>query len=282
MTDLIRKISLLEQEVARLTDERRFAMTTLETAANLLTFHSGPIEMTDQEQTLAETASKIFSILSFEGICFYLINEEDASFSPAYCEPAEYQPEFEAIVDQLIEDQTFAWALSRNREVRVEIKNPPRTLLLHSLATASRTRGMFVGLPLNFDEEFESPLPLLTVILHSCANILESFAIYHRMREINHNLELSVSELQQRSKDLLLSRETSQKSEQGKNVIIATLKKMIEQEVYQLSLEAEQLVNTNLNSGQEEYANKLKKRISQILDEVDRTTAPLDYDPINE
>ena len=109
MSDLLNKIDLLEHEVARLKEERRFAMSTLEYAANLLTFDSGPIEQANQEQTLSETASKILSMMSLEGICFYLINEEDASFSLAYCEPAEYQPEFETMVDHLIEDQTFAW-----------------------------------------------------------------------------------------------------------------------------------------------------------------------------
>jgi len=266
--DLLKKISLLEHELARLTEERRFAMTTLEMAASLLTFESGPNEQTEQEQTLSETASKILSLLSFAGLCFYLINEDDASFSPAYCEPAEYQPEFEIIVDQLIEDQTFAWALGRNKAVRVEINNPPRTLLLHSITTTSRTRGMFIGIPMTVDDDFESPLPLLTLILHSCANILESYELYHRMRQFNRKLELNVAELKQRSEELQLSREASRNACREKNILIASLEK----QALKLTQEINALFNTRLNDDQAECADKLKTLISQILSEV--TTSP--------
>ncbi len=266
MSDLLKKIGLLEQEVSQLTEERRFAMTTLEIAANLLTFDSRPAEQTDREQTIYETASKILSLLNFEGICFYLINEEDASFSPKYCEPAELQPQFELMVDDLIEDQTFAWALGRNKAVRVEIDNSQHTLLLHSLTTASRTRGMFLGLQCEGDDEFDPPLPLLTVILHSCANILESFDLYHHMRQINRNLELNVSKLE--------------KVEQEKNLAVASLKSKIEKIASDLNKETEQLISTKLNTDQTRCAITIKKNINQMLDEVNQSTSVTDSKPV--
>lgn len=244
-------------------------MSTLEFAASLLTFDSGPIEQTNQEQTLSETASKILSMMSLEGVCFYLINEEDASFSPAYCEPAEYQPEFEIMVDHLIENQTFAWALGRNKAVRVEVENSPRPLLLHTLATASRTRGMFLGLPIDGDDEFESPLPLLTVILHSCANILESFELYHRMRQMNNNLE-------QRAIDLQLAHDASEKSDHEKDALIAEL----EQKAMKLQQEAERLFNTELSPDQVECTEKLRELIKQMLDKTDSTAHRRDHRPV--
>ncbi len=269
MSDLLRRIEHLEREVSHLTEERRFAMTTLEMAASLLIFDNGSAEIADQEQALTETAGKILSMLNFEAICFYLINEEDASFSPAFCEPADYQPEFEKVIDQLIEDQTFAWALGRNKGVRIEPDHADFPLLLHSLSTASRTRGMFIGIPVDGVDDFESPIPLLTMVLHSCANILESLEVYHRMRSINNDLQKNISELQQKSNELNIARESSEKAVKEKNHFINTLKSKLVQKVDGLNQETEELFKTGLTPVQIECGEKLRQRISQMLAEVD-------------
>lgn len=265
MSDLLKKIDLLEREVEHLTEERRFAMSTLEMVAGMISLDSGPADLIDKVHTLSETATKILSISNFESICFYLINEDDASFYLAYCEPEEYQPELEEIVDQLINDQTFAWALGRNKPVRIENENPQRTLLLHSLATASRTRGMFVGIPIEDADEVESPLPLLTLVLHSCANTLESLELYHKMRQINHDLELNNSELQKRSEDLILAQKVSENADREKSAVIATLKQNIEQSVKKLQKETHILLGTELSSDQIQSTEKLKQLILKTL-----------------
>lgn len=197
MSDLLKRIDLLEREVAQLTEERRFTMSTLEMAANLLTFVCEPGELESVEHVLEETAGKILSMLSFEALCFYLIDERDASFSPVHCEPSDYQPDFERRIDQLIEDQTFAWALGRNKPVRVEGQENEPPLLLHAISTASRTRGMFIGIPVEGGDEFESPLPLLTLVLHSCANIIESIELYRHMHQKNQKLKEKITLLEQ-------------------------------------------------------------------------------------
>ncbi len=280
MSDLLKKIDLLEREVAHLTEERRFAMNTLEMTANMITFDSGPADMVDQVHTLSETASKILSMLNFEALCFYLINEEDASFYLAYCEPEDLQPEFEQMIDQLIEDQTFAWALGRNRPVRVAADDAQRPLLLHSLTTASRTRGMFIGLLLETEDEFESPLPLLTLVLHSCANILESIELYHKLRTVNRSLESNVVKLEHSEQELQKQRlqledlveqqstDLSDTHELGDLVVQQPL--VVEQlekcaaSAQRISDTINQLYATDLNPAQKEHMDLITKNISSI------------------
>lgn len=196
MSDLLKKIELLEREIEQLTEERRFAMSTLDMAANLLTFDTLPTGQNEIEQVLDETTCKILSMLNFEALCFYLIDESDASFSAVYSEPEEFAGEIEARVDRLIDDQTFAWALGRNKPVRIEENDTEPPLLLHSIATASRARGMFIGVPIEGGDEYESPLPLLTLVLHSCASIIESIEIYRHMRQQNQLLEQKIAQLE--------------------------------------------------------------------------------------
>ena len=195
MSDLLKKIELLEREVEHLTEERRFTMSTLDMAATLLTFDTPPTEQVEIQQVLDETACKILSMLNFEALCFYLINEEDASFVPVYAEPEELFTSLEERVDKLIENQTFAWALGRNKPVRVSGDKEESPLLLHSIATSSHTHGMFIGVPLEGLDEFEFPLPLLTLVLHSCATIIENAQLYRQMMQSNRKLQQQVQKL---------------------------------------------------------------------------------------
>ncbi len=289
MSDLLKKIDLLEREVAHLTEERRFAMNTLEMAANMITFDSGPADLIDQVHTLSETASKILSMLSFEAICFYLINEEDASFYLAYCEPEEFQPQLEKMIDLLIEDQTFAWALGRKRPVRVEIEKECRTLLLHSLTTASRTRGMFVGIPIEEEDEFESPLPLLTLVLHSSANILESIELYHKLRTVNRSLEANVAKLEQseqelqkqrlyleelieqKNGDLAVARESGEQTPRIKNRFLPRIMQEISTSLADLIKKTNDLLDSELDARQQDQARAINKEARNLATIISNT-----------
>ena len=191
----------LERDIPRLLEEQRLAMSSLEMAASLGNFDTRLNRFEDIASILEETVSKIESILSFHWLGFYLVNEDDASFYQAYTSPQSEASALEAEIDLLFEDQTFAWALSRTRPVIVESSQREGWLLLHALATPHRTRGMFIGqLARDRSELSDYGLSLLTLVLLSCANFLESFELYSCLRQLNRSLEHKVNE---RTKELL-------------------------------------------------------------------------------
>ena len=174
--------------------------------ANMMAFDTISLHATDKPQILQETAVKITNALSFKQLCFYLVDEETALFHPAYCAPETVRTQFEQWIDVLIDDQTFAWALNRNKAVRVEATSHHPTLILHSIATVSRIRGMFIGVPAS-DFNEESHLTLLTLLLHACANHIESLELYTMLRKVNSELKNQVAKLEGNEQELLQHRE---------------------------------------------------------------------------
>ena len=68
--------------------------------------------------------------------------------------------------------------------------------MVHVLTTASRTRGVFIGaLDERYKEVPDSYLAVFTIILHNCANALESFELYAMVRKMNRGLEEQVEKL---------------------------------------------------------------------------------------
>lgn len=191
----------LEKTLPHLLEERRLAMSSLEMAASLGNFDTRLNRFEDSSSILEETASKLESILHFNWLGFYLVNEGDASFYQAFTSPQSETSALEAEIDLLFQDQTFAWALSRTRPVIVESSQQEGWLLLHALATPHRARGMFLGhLAQDRSELSDYALSLLTLVLLSCANFLESFELYNCLRQMNKDLEHKVNE---RTKELL-------------------------------------------------------------------------------
>ncbi|MCP4024139.1 MAG: PAS domain S-box protein, partial [Desulfobacteraceae bacterium] len=68
--------------------------------------------------------------------------------------------------------------------------------LLHVMTTASRVRGMFVGV-LNQNAKYikEASFELLSILLAHCSSTLESYELYHRVKESNRKLKEKVQEL---------------------------------------------------------------------------------------
>jgi len=201
-------IRFLEEKVAHLTEEKRAAMNALDLAASLGNFQTSLNKLDDPALVLRETALKLQTLVQFKVLSFYLVNEDDSDFYLAYCNPVDFSDFIEKEMELLIIDNTFNWALGRNKPVIVTSSDKKSRIFLHTLATASRVRGMFVGL-LDKDQQdiFDVYTSLLSTIFFASAHALESYELYGRIRVINKQLETNIEKLKKSEQELLGHRE---------------------------------------------------------------------------
>lgn len=192
-----RIVRTLEVQVRRLTQERRAALNALELAGSMGSLAVSLNRLQSPLPILAETAMKLRTLVRFSRLAFFLVNEDDADMHLALAEPEDCRDELEAELEQLIQDHTLAWVLQRAKPVFLGAAASDGVLLLHSLSTVSRVRGVFIGVLGQPREEVPDPShALLTIIFHACAQALESFSLYARIREMNHQLAQHVATLE--------------------------------------------------------------------------------------
>lgn len=189
-TDSVKSIPYLEKRVRFLEKANRYTLDALEMAASLGDFQSSINKLHSAEVILQETRNRIQTLMEFESISFFLVNEQNQEFTAVHTNPESFGPYMAGEVDALVENEIFAWALREKRPVIVSTRNHRKQIILHVMTTSSRTRGMFVGLIGG-----ETPhipdifLSLLSIILLSSANALESFELYRMIRDISRNLD---------------------------------------------------------------------------------------------
>ncbi len=174
----------LEKRLKHLEQQARFTYDVLEMAATLGDFQTNINQLQEPSEILRETTGRIQGFIPFLATAFYLVDETSQDFVLTLCLPDEQRSLIEKEVNHLIENGIFSLALRENRSIHVHSQSGKQRLVLHSLATSSRTRGMFVGF-LGRAERTVSGLvmSLLSIILKNCANAIESFELYRLFRE---------------------------------------------------------------------------------------------------
>ncbi len=188
--DQLRRIRLLEEEIEGLKREKRAFLEAIDIAANTGNFQVSLNQIEDPLLIFRETAQRIRKILDVKAFSFYSVNEEDSDFYRQHSDPPEAAEQIENEVDALIDDKTFAWALGRNKPVIVSSIDKKDQIILHSMATSSRVRGIFVGiLETRKDEIMDLSLFLFSITIIACSNALESFELYRQIRNRNNELK---------------------------------------------------------------------------------------------
>lgn len=198
------QVAQLQAQVERLTLEKITALDAMESAVLLGAFHPDADEADGMQRILAQTLEKISALLPFEAMAIYLVQEEDSSFQLAHCTPPALRPRMERETDSLIDDNAFAWALSARKPRLLTARHGQGRLFLHPLATASRIRGMFIGL---LDHSLSGLQDvnhsLASILLMSSAAAIESFEVYAYIKSINRSLESNVARLADSERDLI-------------------------------------------------------------------------------
>lgn len=186
-------------DVQLLREERRRALDALELAANISSFPTSMNQLDGPEAILRETAFRCETLLPFKATAFYLVNEDDADFNLSYYTPKEYKNKFLQAFEKLVDYGTVAWVLQYNRPHVASItalgKKSPQYVLLHSLATPSRIRGLFIALPeTDWIQSDNVSLHLLSIVLQSCAQMIESQALYAVLRNDSKAMQKRLTE----------------------------------------------------------------------------------------
>lgn len=201
MTDKER-IRFLEKQVDHLSRERENALNALDQAASLGQFEAGLSSREDAFAILEETAERARAMIRFDAVAFYLVNRQTFDFELSHCFPADRRELLTAEVEALIADNSFAWALSRNRGSFFSTLDKSGELMLHPLNTRSGIQGMFVGL-LGEDKKdiLDTTVGLFTVVMQASGHALETLRFNLQLREINRSLEQKVAERTRQLKD---------------------------------------------------------------------------------
>ncbi|MDQ1351308.1 MAG: domain S-box protein [Acidobacteriota bacterium] len=245
------RIHLLEEKIGYLDKEKRAVLEGFDFAANLGNFENSLNKIDDPQIILELTHDRIRQVLNFKIISFYLVNEEDSNFYQAFTEPAGGAEKITREVDALIDDKTFAWARRRNKPVIVTSIDKTEKIVLHSLNTPSRTRGIFVGILASPEEDItDLALFLFSITIITCSNALESFELYHNIKNKNKELERNITMLEESSNRLKEEEEKYRALfEQSTNSII-----LYDPET-RLPVQFNQLAYDNLGYTAEEFRN---------------------------
>lgn len=205
-------VSTLETRIDYLEEVHRATLDTLDLAASLVDLNA-PVNGTDAAaknvantyvpadvsivlERLKERASATIPI---ESSAIFLVNESTHLFYLADCESNETSIFFNKELDFLIENGTFALALREIRPVILASSHQDKKLVLHAISTKTRIRGMFCGvLQGDWHDLPATSLSLLSVIMLSGANLLESLHLHDVLQDVNRDLEQTVGRLQNR------------------------------------------------------------------------------------
>jgi PAS domain S-box-containing protein len=202
------RIRILEEQVDHLNKERHILLSAMETAGNLSNFQISANKMDDPAAILKTTASRAHMFIGFKAVSFYLVDESDSSFNLAYCDSEDFTARFEHEVDAIIDDSTFSWALRRRKPIIIAAANGVDHILLHSLQTSSRTRGMFVGMLAQDKKDItDIAFFLFTTAMFAAADALESFELYRQIKNVNTILAANVKKLEESERELIEHRD---------------------------------------------------------------------------
>ncbi|MFI3137918.1 MAG: ATP-binding protein [Methylococcaceae bacterium] len=144
---------------------------------------------------LEEIAIQLKDLFQLQAVAFMLIDEQDCAFKFITSIPYTQSDNLQINVDEQIEQGVFAQALNHTNPVVVKSQNEQQWLILHTLATSTRIRGMFVGIAAQDAPSIRAePLKVLSMLLLNTSNVLENHELNQWLQEHNRNLEETVKQ----------------------------------------------------------------------------------------
>jgi len=207
-------------------------------------------------------------------LAFLLTDESGLEFTIARC-PDDARADVEREMEYQVDEGTFSWTLYQNRPVIVPGRHMGQWVLMHALATPSRTVGMCMA-----SLEGSSPFipdmvqKLLSMLFQTCAGVLESRALYAALDEHNRNLEAMIEE---RTAELRRSEEEARAASRAKGEFLANMSHEIRTPINGILGMISLLEKTDLDARQREYAETSRRSAETLLTVINDV---LDYSKI--
>jgi signal transduction histidine kinase len=178
---------------------RRFIQNALELALSFGDFQKDVYNRCTHQDIVTKTLQRIEDLIPFEASAVFLCDEESYDMHLSVCRPDDKCKAMADELDFLIDQGMVAWAVRERRGVTIVSKDGGRRILLHPMATCSRTRGLFMGLfPVQMRRIPDASLEILSLVLRYAANGIESLIYSNMLHQQKRELEDMVAEKSQK------------------------------------------------------------------------------------
>lgn len=183
------KSSNLQARITHLEEQNRWYMYAMESLVSMSDMHGEAKRNRDPLKIFHLTCQYLKRFIDFSLLAFYLVDEEDNSFKLLDVAPSEEKALADQELDYQIDSGEFAWALNQNRPVFPKSSFSGKRVVLHSLSTKTRIRGMCIGILAEGQKHTYPANYFLSAVLHHAAHGLEGGELYRILQEHTNTLE---------------------------------------------------------------------------------------------
>jgi diguanylate cyclase (GGDEF)-like protein/PAS domain S-box-containing protein len=188
----------------------------LQVAASMNNLNASVSTFKSPATILQAATTRLRELIEFDSYAFFLA-DKDSDFRLTLCEPAQNNELFKNELDRLIDDGTIPDVLTNSGPIFKVKPKRNGSYLLHSVATTSRIRGLFIGDVGNRRKHIQDiSLFSITIVLNATASLLESYELYRMLHSANTKLKKKVSNLK---KEVALRKKTESSLMQSQRML---------------------------------------------------------------